>query len=185
MSILTPLREPTFRSMVPGARAWHPVSRRLRLIGCLLCLVGTPAWALKDDAQQPLFIEADDVEVRETDGTSVYVGNVQVDQGSLRLLADHVTVYHREDRQPRFIIALGAPAKYKQQLDKDQGEVQAFAKRMEYDADKDELILIGDGLLIQGTDRLASERIVYDRARAQFRAGGSGRVRITITPTRP
>ncbi|NEV63069.1 lipopolysaccharide transport periplasmic protein LptA [Thiorhodococcus minor] len=141
-----------------------------------------PAWALKDDAKQPIFIEADDVEVRESDSTSVYVGNVQVDQGSMRLLADHVTVYHREDRQPRLIIALGSPAKYKQQLDDDQGEVKAFAKRMEYDADKDELTLIGDGLLIQGADRLAGERIVYDRAKAQFRAGGSGRVKITITP---
>ncbi|NEX19165.1 lipopolysaccharide transport periplasmic protein LptA [Thiorhodococcus mannitoliphagus] len=141
-----------------------------------------PAWALKDDAKQPVFIEADDVEVRESDSTSVYVGNVQVDQGSMRLLADHVTVYHRKDRQPRLIIALGNPAKYRQLRDNDEGEVQAFAKRMEYDADKDELTLIGDGLLIQGADRLAGERIVYDRAKAQFRAGGSGRVKITITP---
>ncbi|MBK1693482.1 lipopolysaccharide transport periplasmic protein LptA [Chromatium weissei] len=155
----------------------------------LFCVIGLlalwwlmPAWALKTDAQQPLLIEADDVEVREADGTSVYVGHVQVTQGSLRLNAEHVTVYHQEDHQPRFIIALGSPVKYRQQLDDKQGEVQAFAKRMEYDAPKDELILIGDGLLIQGEDRLTSERIIYDRARGQFRAGGSGRVKITITP---
>lgn len=154
----------------------------LPVLGLCCFLTGLPAQALKEDAQQPLFIEADDVEMRESDGTSVYVGKVQVDQGSMRLLADHVTVYHREDRQPRFLVALGAPAAYRQQLDNRQGEVQAFAKRMEYDADKDELILIGDGLLIQGADRLASERIVYDRARAQFRAGGAGRVKIAITP---
>ncbi|MBK1721409.1 lipopolysaccharide transport periplasmic protein LptA [Thiocystis violacea] len=152
------------------------------LLGCLALSGWTSAWALKDDAKQPVLIEADDVEVRESDSTSVYVGNVQVDQGSMRLLADHVTVYHRKDRQPRLIIALGKPAKYKQLLDDKQGEVQAFAKRMEYDADKDELTLIGDGLLIQGSDRLSGERIVYDRAKAQFRAGGSGRVKITITP---
>jgi lipopolysaccharide export system protein LptA len=110
------------------------------------------------------------------------VGNVQVEQGSMRLLADHVTVYHRDDRRPRLIIALGAPASFKQLMDNDEGEVQAFAKRMELDADKDEITLIEDGLLIQGADRVAGERIVYDRARAHFRAGGSGRVRITITP---
>nr|WP_043750137.1 lipopolysaccharide transport periplasmic protein LptA [Imhoffiella purpurea] len=152
------------------------------LLIALAGLTTTQAWALEEDASKPMLIEADDVEVRESDNTSVYVGNVQVDQGSMRLLADHVTVYHREDRQPRLIIALGEPARYKQLLDGDQGEVEAFAKRMEYDADKDELILIGDGLLIQGTDRLASDRIIYDRAHAQFRAGGSGRVKITITP---
>ena len=156
--------------------------RRIACAGLLAALAAAPAWALKDDAKQPLVIEADDVEVRETDSTSVYVGHVQVDQGSMRLLADHVTVYHREDRQPKFIIALGAPAKYKQTLDNGEGEVQAFAKRMEYDADKDELVLIGEGLLIQGTDRLASDRIIYERAKAQFRAGGASRVKITITP---
>ena len=148
----------------------------------LLPGLGTPAWALEEDAKQPIYIEADDVEVREADSTSVYVGHVQVDQGSMRLLADHVTVYHREDRQPRLIIALGQPASYKQLLDDNQGEVQAFAKRMEYNADTDELMLIGDGLLIQGEDRLTGERILYDRAKARFRAGGTGRVKITITP---
>ncbi len=157
--------------------------RSATITGLLLSvLFGMPAWALKDDSQQPILIEANDVEVREANAISVYVGNVQVDQGSMRLLADHVTVYHRENRQPRFLIALGAPAHYRQQLDDGQGEVEAFAKRMEYDADKDELVLIGEGLLIQGTDRLASDRIIYDRAHQQFRAGGEGRVKIAITP---
>lgn len=182
MSILTPGQR---RSLPAIRRPARPVQLALFMAAGLAVCLWTPAWALRDDAQQPIFIEADDVEMRETDSVSVYVGNVQVDQGSMRLLADHVTVYHREDRQPRFIVALGAPAKYRQQLDNDQGEVQAFAKRMEYDADKDELILIGEGLLIQGADRLASERIIYDRARAQFRAGGTGRVKITITPASP
>ena len=153
------------------------------LLGLLLGLgLIAPVWALEEDSRQPIYIEADEVEFNEADSTSVYVGNVQVDQGSMRLLADHVTVYHREDRQPRLIIALGQPASYKQLLDDDQGEVQAFAKRMEYDADKDELVLIGEGLLIQGEDRLTGERILYDRAKARFRAGGAGRVKITITP---
>lgn len=154
-------------------------------IGLMLALIALPAWALKDDASQPIQIEADEVEVREGDNTSVYAGHVQVDQGSMRLLADHVTVYHRDDRQPRLIIALGAPAHYTQRLDNNEGNVEAFAKRMEYDADRDELTLIGAARLIQGSDRLTSERIIYDRARAQFRAGGSGRVKITITPDQP
>ncbi|MFD2111511.1 lipopolysaccharide transport periplasmic protein LptA [Thiorhodococcus fuscus] len=161
-------------------RAPRPIAHLF--LAALAVMSAGQAWALKDDAKQPILIEADDVEVRESDNTSVYVGNVQVDQGSMQLLADHVTVYHREDRQPKFIIALGKPARYKQRLDGDQSEVHAFAKRIEYNADKDELVLIGDGVLIQGEDRLTSERIIYDRAHAQFRAGGSGRVKITITP---
>jgi len=147
-----------------------------------LALMADPAWALKDDNTQPMRIEADQVELDEAKSTSVYVGQVQVNQGSMRLTADHVTVYHHEDRRVKHIIALGQPATYKQLLDGDQGEVQAFAKRMDYDAAKDELVLTEEALLIQGADRLSSERIVYDRARERMRAGGAGRVKITITP---
>jgi lipopolysaccharide export system protein LptA len=160
-----------------------PAARtRLRVLTLGLALCATPALALKDDDKQPMLIEADNVELDEAKSTSVYVGNVQVDQGSMRLLANHVTVYHFDDRRVKYIIALGEPVNYKQDLDGEDGEMRAFAKRMDYDAEKDELILTGDAILIQGEDRLASERIVYDRASERMRAGGSGRVKIKITP---
>jgi lipopolysaccharide export system protein LptA len=152
------------------------------LAALALALHLNPAWALKDDDKQPMRIEADQVELDEAKSTSVYVGKVQVNQGSMRLTADHVTVYHHEDRRVKYIIALGQPATYRQLLEGEEGEVQAFAKRMDYNAEKDELILTEEALLVQGTDRLSSERIIYDRARERMRAGGTGRVNITITP---
>lgn len=162
-----------------------PIDSRARRCARLVLFLAFGLWgqaqALKEDAAQPILIEADEVEIREAEDTSIYVGHVEVQQGSMRLLADHVTVYHRPDRRPRLIIALGQPVSYKQALD-DNGEVQAFAKRMEYDADKDELALIGDGVLIHGEDRLTGEHILYERAKGRFRAGGSGRVRIQLTP---
>jgi lipopolysaccharide export system protein LptA len=158
------------------------IGRGPALAALALALVTGPASALRDDEKQPMRIEADQVELDEAKSTSVYVGKVQVDQGSMHLTADHVTVYHHDDRRIKYIIALGQPATYRQLLDGDQGEVQAFAKRMDYDAVKDELILTQEALLIQGADRLSSERIVYDRARERMRAGGSGRVQITLTP---
>lgn len=185
--------------MRPSSRPRRDTRRRLRsppptgivsgimsgtriLAAFALILALSPAWALKDDEKQPMRIEADQVELDEATSTSVYVGAVRVNQGSMRLTADHVTVYHHDDRRVKYIIALGQPATYKQLLDGDQGEVQAFAKRMDYDAVKDELVLTEEALLFQGKDRLSSERIVYDRARERMRAGGAGRVQITITP---
>jgi lipopolysaccharide export system protein LptA len=140
------------------------------------------AVALKEDNQQPMLIEADTVEVDEAKSTSLYVGHVQVDQGTMHLIADQVTVHHRQDRRIKYIIARGNPAAYRQQMEGDKGPVQAFARRMDYDADRDELILTDEAILIQGTDRIASERIVYDRANARMQAGGGGRVKISITP---
>jgi lipopolysaccharide export system protein LptA len=160
------------------------LTRRLLagLAAVALSLTAFSAAALKDDNQQPMLIEADTVEVDEAKSTSLYVGHVQVDQGTMHLLADQVTVHHRSDRRIKYIIARGNPASYQQQMEGDKGPVRAFAKRMDYDADRDELILTDEAILIQGTDRIASERIVYDRANARMQAGGGGRVKISITP---
>ena len=154
----------------------------------MLCL-GTltlPVAALEGDQEQPIYIEADSVELDDVKDTSVYIGNVQVDQGSMRILADHVTVQHKEDRRPRFITALGNPVRYRQDVEGDKGEVHAQAQRMDYDADKDELTLIEQAVLTQANDLFSSDRIVYDRAHSQVKAGasaqGSGRVKITFTP---
>ena len=163
-----------------------------RLLGLAAALSLCLAWpwvpvaALEGDQEQPVYVEADSVELDDIQDTSVYIGNVQIDQGTMRILADQVTVKHKEDRRPRFIVAVGNPVRYRQDVEGEKGEVKAHAQRMEYDADKDELTLIDQAELTQATDRFASDRIVYDRARSQVKAGtsaqGSGRVRITFTP---
>ena len=152
------------------------------MLAGMLSLAAPDALALKDDDKQPMLIEADKVELDEAKSLSVYIGNVQVDQGSMRHLADRVTVHHKPDRRIKTVVAEGAPAKFKQLLDGDQGEVHAFSRQMDFDADKNELVLTGEALLIQGDDRIASDRIVYDRARSRMQAGGTGRVKITLTP---
>jgi lipopolysaccharide export system protein LptA len=174
----------------PSPQDAPPAPRRAlgRATLLALCLGGSvvPAAALEGDQGQPLFIEADSVELDDIQDTSVYIGNVQIDQGSMRILADHVTVKHKEDRRPRLIVALGNPVRYRQDMEGEKGEVKAHAQRMEYDADKEELTLIDQAELTQAADRFASDRILYDRARSQVKAGasaqGSGRVKITFTP---
>ena len=154
----------------------------------MLCLgtLAVPVMALEGDQDQPIYIEADSVELDDIKDTSVYIGNVQIDQGTMRILADHVTVQHKEDRRPQLITALGNPVRYRQDVEGDKGEVHAQAQRMDYDADKDELTLIDKAVLTQANDLFSSDRIVYDRAHSQVKAGasaqGSGRVKITFTP---
>ncbi|WP_295385218.1 lipopolysaccharide transport periplasmic protein LptA [uncultured Thiodictyon sp.] len=152
-------------------------------LGLALGLTALGAAALQSDSQQPMLIEADKVEVDEAQGTSLYLGQVQVDQGTTRLLANQVTVHHRKDHSIKYIIARGEPASYQQLMDGDKHEeMLAFAKRMDYDADRDELVLTGEALVIQGTDRVASERIVWDRANNRMQAGGTSRAKIVFTP---
>jgi lipopolysaccharide export system protein LptA len=148
---------------------------------------GLDAHALPDDQRQPIQIEADAVEIDDGRQMSIYSGNVQVRQGSMRLWADRVTISHKQSRQPSRIVAVGSPARYRQLIERGGAEVKARAERMEYNADSEELLLVGDAHLSQGQDSFASDRILYDRSRAVVKGGASAqgkeRVRITIDPS--
>jgi lipopolysaccharide export system protein LptA len=170
-------------------RSIVPLDRLIRAAAAsslLLLLTAPPAHALKSDQDQPVYLEADSVELDEQKSESVYKGDVQVQQGSMQILADEVTVHHYPDRRPEHITAIGAPAKYRQEIEGQKQEVHAEALRMEYDAGKDELTLIGQAVLYQGQDTFRNDRIVYDRATAQVKAGtiaqGKERVKIRINP---
>lgn len=158
-----------------------------------LCLIaalcaGAPAAALEGDEKQPLYIEADAAELDDRQSISLYLGNVEVQQGSMRIFADEMMVHHDADRQPRKIIALGNPVRYRQMLDDDPEEVRGRALRMEYEAEREEITLIDEAVLTQGEDRFASDRIVYNRRTERVVAGSSAqgreRVKIKIEPNR-
>lgn len=166
--------------------------RRVHGVLVLLLLAwGAVALALPDDQRQPIQIEADGVEIDDGRQVSIYTGSVDVRQGSMHLQADRVTVHHRQSRQPHRIVAEGRPARFRQLAKKGGKEVKARALRIEYDANKEEVVLIDQAVLTQGKDSFRSDRILYDRRKAVVKAGaavaGSGakkgeRVRITIDP---
>jgi lipopolysaccharide export system protein LptA len=141
------------------------------------------AHALSSDKDQPIELAADSVDVDEGRGTSVYKGNVDLRQGSMRLLADTVTV-KQQGRQPNRIIAVGS-VRFTQKNTEGQ-MVEARAKKAEYAVNSEILELTGKASLTQGGDTMKSDRIVYDRVKHTVRAGaaaqGKQRVRITIEP---
>jgi lipopolysaccharide export system protein LptA len=151
----------------------------------LLCLlVSSSAQALSSDREQPLTLEADSASIDEGSGVSLYEGNVIVTQGSLKLWADRLWI-HRRDGKTEKLISEGAPTRFRQLTD-DQQEVKGRALRAEFYVDRDELLLYDEAVLEQGADQFRSDRIVYNRATAQVRAGASAkgkqRVRVIIEP---
>ena len=178
--------DPPVHGRPPPAR-WPRVAWLAPALAMALGLaVVPPLAALDSDQQQPLLIEADAAELDENQSISLYIGNVEVEQGSMRIFADEVLVHHRPNRQPQKIIAVGNPARYRQLLDDDPDEVHGHALRMEYEADRDEITLIDQAELNQGEDRFASDRIVYNRITQRVTAGtsaqGRERVQIRIKP---
>lgn len=157
---------------------------RVNALTLALALLAPPAApAPDDDRQQPIELAADSVDIDEGRGVSVYRGDVDLRQGSMRLRADVVTVTQR-NRKPARIDAEGRPVKFSQ--DTPEGRVRGEARRVEYEIDSENLLLAGDAVLVQGKDTMRSDRIVYDRVRSVVKAGaaaaGKGRVRISIQP---
>jgi lipopolysaccharide export system protein LptA len=148
-----------------------------------LLLAAASLAALEGDRERPIELAADSVDIDEGRGVSIYRGDVDLRQGSMRLQADVVTV-HQRGRRPARVEAEGRPVRFTQQSAR--GPVKGEARRMEYDIDSENLVLQGDAVLVQGQDSMRSDRIVYDRERAVVKAGaaadGRQRVRISIQP---
>jgi lipopolysaccharide export system protein LptA len=150
----------------------------------LLAAPGAGTLALESDRTQPIQVEADSAEIDDGKGVSTYQGNVVIRQGSIRIEADRVTVQQKGSGSEK-VTAVGSPVRFQQQPDK--GElVKARAKRAEYAIDSELLYLLGDAVLIQGSDNFRSDRIIYDRGHAVVKAGaaaqGKQRVQMTIQP---
>jgi lipopolysaccharide export system protein LptA len=144
-----------------------------------------PIWALSSDKQQPVEVEADSFNLDDSKKITVYSGNVIINQGSMEIMADKVTIYGTRGATDK-VIATGDPVKFKQQPDGNQGLIRGNAKRFEYLVKKGTLVLINDATLWQGGNTFSSDRIVYDSKRALVKAGdkksGSKRVKIILQP---
>ncbi len=128
----------------------------------LLSVLSNFCLALPSDRNQPTYIESDRATRNEKTGITVYEGAVKMDKGSIRILADRLTI-HSTDNRPHLIVATGAPAHYQQQPAPDKEFVTAKAKTIKYILGKrEQLQLIDNASLKQDGATMTGERINYD-----------------------
>lgn len=157
----------------------------LAAVGLLsLC---TPAQAERADRDKPVHVESDTVRMDDLQKIAVYEGKVILTQGTLRVQADRVEV--RQDAEGFLTgTALGKPVHFRQRLDGKGDWVDAWANRVEYDARKNQVRLIGDAFLKKGEEELRGDLITYDARSELYQASGGlpgqkpGRVRAVIMP---
>jgi lipopolysaccharide export system protein LptA len=129
------------------------------LLGALLALPGT-GQALPEDRDQPIRITADQALRDEKQGFTVYSGNVRMDQGSLHIDADKITVYHTAEEASR-IVAEGSPAHLQQQPEPDKGLMHARAGVIEYFKAEDRVHLSKAARIEQDGSIVTGETIEY------------------------
>jgi lipopolysaccharide export system protein LptA len=187
-------------------RKFKLVARRVQLRQSLLGLAllmlaaglaGGRCFALSTDSEQPIEIEADFAELDDVEGTTVYIGNVIVVQGSIRMTGDRLRVNFTPERDLKDVFLEGRLATFKQTPNDLQEDVEGEAILIEYHALENMLYLIEKAKVTQGERLTQGHRINYDTERSivtvrSSRAGkpdvddqpkeGSGRVRIIIPP---
>ncbi len=165
-------------------------------LGALLMVLPGPGFALSTDFEQPIEIEADFAELDDEEGTTVYIGNVVVVQGSIHMTGDRLRVNFTAERDLKDAYLEGRPATFRQTPDRGE-DVEGEALLIEYHALDNMLFLIEKAKVTQGQRLTQGHRINYDTERSivtvrSARAGRadreeqpaetSGRVRIIIPP---
>ncbi len=142
------------------------------LAGALCLALALPAFALSTDKNQPIEVEADEVELDEPNRISTYQGNIVVKQGSIRMTGERMTVHSTRDDLLELMVLEGKPATYQQLPDDSETPDQAAALRMEFHDLKNLIVLIGEAWIKkgEGTATLAGERIEYDTELSRVKA---------------
>ena len=157
-------------------------------------LLAFDAYALATDSEQPIEIQADFAELDDQEGKTIYVGNVVVIQGSIKMTGDKLKVNFSEESDLEEVFMEGRPAYFKQTPDSGE-DVEGEGLLIEYHAQKSLLHLIQKARLTQGKRLFEGDRINYDTGKSVITAraapkrpsatGGPApreRVRIIIPP---
>lgn len=126
----------------------------------LLMLGSDLAISLPEDREQPIRIRSDRAVRDEKQGTTVYSGNVVMDQGTLHIEADRVTIYRLVEEADK-IVAEGAPAHLQQLPEPDEGLLHARATVIEYYKNEDRVHMSGDAFVEQDGSTVRGNTIDY------------------------
>lgn len=106
-----------------------------------------------------------------------------MEQGTLRVNAERMVVEYSDGKVVR-ITATGAPARYRQDLEDDAGQVEADASTIVYHTRNSRIDLKGDAHLVQQGNSLHGDLIRYDIVAGRVAAGApdEGPVQTTLMP---
>ncbi len=141
------------------------------LLGLGAALGSAVAWALPEDRNQPIRVQADTAELDDRQGVAVYRGNVIITQGTMKITGDTVTITQNAQGDIDVFTSVGKPAYYEQQPAVDKDIVKAYGLTIQYFAANERIVLIDQAKVVQEGNTFEGEKIVYDTRRQIVNAG--------------
>lgn len=155
-----------------------------KLLTLVFLVLPSTLLALSTDRNQPIEVEADSLEIRDTENMSIYSGNVRLNQGSMALRSERLVIYFNDQNELTLMELTGSPATFRQ-LNNQQQEMIGQADRLEYRELESTLILLGNARLSHKGDTIESNRISINTDTESIQAGSSDaddRVKMLIQP---
>lgn len=140
-------------------------------LGLVLALIANLSLALDSDRLKPLKIVADTASIDEKDGVAVYTGNVILTQGTLKIIADKLSIRTAAGKVD-LVQAKGNPALFSQIPEPHQAEVIAKAKAIDYQVREQTLLLKRKASIVQEDNVFRGEEIVYEIQSQRLQAQG-------------
>ena len=153
------------------------------ILAGLLTLISLGAQAKDNDLLQEVKISAASQEADIKNNQIIFHGPVEVTQGSIKILANELRAFSKENNSGKILIATGNPATYSQVME-DGRPASASAKEIRYELSSRTLTLIGDATLEQEGSQVTGSQIRYNIEQQQLIAESTGKDRV-ITIIQP
>ena len=153
------------------------------ILACVLTLVSLGSTAKDNDLLQEVKISAASQEADIKNNQIIFNGPVEVTQGSIKILADELRAFSKENSKGKILVATGNPATYTQVMENGR-PASASAKEIRYELSSRTLILIGNATLEQEGSQVTGDQIRYNIEQQQLIAESTGNDRV-ITIIQP
>lgn len=143
------------------------------------------AHALPSDANQPIRLLADKATYSERTGVTNYLGNVIIEQGTLKITADNITLNLDDKRSIKTAVATGRPATMQQVVTQEKGLAKGQANKIDYNAVTGIITLTGNAKLTQAGASFSGNTIRYSLklGDVEANAGDGRRVELVFPPS--
>lgn len=156
----------------------------------LIIMASANAVGLESDAEAEITIKSDRAEFDKQEGVAIYIGNVILEQGTLLIKADQITLYSNNQQKLTKSVAVGKPAHYQQLMEGDEGPTKAQGHTITYLAEEKIITLLDEAILEQEGSSFSGSKIIYDIKNENIKAQGNaddqkdGRIKMTIQPAK-
>ncbi len=159
-----------------------PLAKTLPILLSLGAALGSAsAWALPNDRDQPIRIQADDAQLDDKNGVATYKGDVIITQGSMKVTGNTVTITRTPSGDIDVVTSVGNLAYFEQlQTAGDTKPVQGYGVTIQYHASQDRVVLIDRAKVVDKDNNVTQgEKIVYDTVKKLASAGRATGSKVT------